>query len=426
MFDKELSLRIFSKLNVRYQKRLSNKKLAKIKECNDKFSKYVDNVDLNEIRKTSLSEDRLDKIKRRTRNNDLIASYYNRYAQEVGLDRYYKKANRVDSCCSLYDVDVYSLLKIKDVKRTNLCEDRFCDNCQANRAKNREDKFTPILDTLSLVYDLYHVVFTVPNVHGELLKNTLNRMFSKFTYLVRLLCCNVKIKGIDFSKYGFKGVIRALEITRNESDKKLHPHFHCILVCQKGLKLDKINKYHKNEYSFNNKDNGQKNKPKIYYFSDFEILLQKIWRLLIDGVQITKQNIDTLSIGYDVYLNNARGKYHQIFKYATKGLFKNSDSATNCYDEFVYLLEALEKRHIIQGYGIFHGFKLDVPEEFESDKVYENTICYLRGTEEPVRVYEYFENVLANVKKGYTYISRSSMKKIFDLDEEDETKNLVK
>ena len=155
MFDKELSLRIFSKLDNRYKKRLSNKKLAKIKEQNDKFNKYVDNVDLSEVRKTGLDKDRLDKIKRRTRNNELIASYYNRYAQDTGFDRYYRKADRVDSCCSLYDVDVYSLSKIKDVKRTNLCEDRFCDNCQANRAKNREDKFTPLLDKLSLVYDLY-------------------------------------------------------------------------------------------------------------------------------------------------------------------------------------------------------------------------------------------------------------------------------
>lgn len=426
MIHTESTKRIFNNLQIHYVKRLENKKRVKLKERADKFKNVVNDVDLNEVRKTALDEDRLSKIKRRTRNNDLIASYYNRYAEETGFYNYFQKAKRVDSCCSLFDVDTYRLLQIKDVKRTNLCEDRFCDNCQANRAKKREEKYTPYLETLSVVYDLYHVVFTIPNVHGELLKNSLNTMFRKFSYLVRLLCGNVKIRNFDFSRFGFKGAIRALEITRNKDDRKLHPHFHCIFVCEKGLKLDKINKFHKNEYSFNTKDNGQKNKPKIYYFSDFEILLQKIWRLLVDGFQITKENIDSLTLGYDVYMNNARGKYHQIFKYATKGLFKSSDNASESYDEFVYLLEALEKRRIIEGYGIFHGFKFDSPEEFDTDKEYERTICYLRGIEEPVRLYEYFETVLSNVKKGFKYISRSSMKKIFDLDEEDETENLVK
>ncbi len=63
------------------------------------------------------------------------------------------------------------------------------------------------------------------------------------------------------------------------------------------------------------------------YFSDFEILLQKVWRLRYEGIKLTQKNIEGIKEGCSVICDNAAGKYKEVFKYATKEIFKESEGA---------------------------------------------------------------------------------------------------
>ena len=115
-----------------------------------------------------------------------------------------------------------------------------------------------------------------------------------------------------FEKYGFFGAVRALEITREKARPDyFHPHFHCLFILKKGMKLDEGRK-HITSFSYDDEDYKRRHRKKVdgqvsRYFGDFEILLQKIWRLRIEGVKVNKKNIENLSEGYSVICNNAKG-----------------------------------------------------------------------------------------------------------------------
>lgn len=364
-------------------------------------------------------------IKARTKHNDIIGGWYDDLFAETGFYCYHRKAEALKSCCRLWDVDYYQLQGFKDIKRTNHCNDRFCDNCQSINARKREEKFTPFLDTFKRHFDIYHIVFTVTNVAGDRLNATVDRMFSEFGYIMRLFRGNAKIKGYDFLHYGFIGGVRALEITKNAADDTFHPHFHTLFLVKKGLNLDLTGKTHLNKYSY---DSVRKNAA-VYRFSDFEILLQKVWRLRFDGVKVTKSNIDALPLGYSVKCVKAKN-YHEIFKYATKGVFKDGDSAAHGYKDFRALQATLENRRIIQGYGCLNGFKFDDAEfdfdyietlsevvkciyadKIKADEEYKRVIEELRDLEpNPLLLFERLDDIYSNLDyENIKYISRTSI-----------------
>ena len=235
-------------------------------------------MDLAEIKSKLNAKEKFGKVTRRIKKNDTIADYYMQLYEETEDETLLRWADRIKSCCKLWDVDYYRFQGVKDIKRTNLCRSRFCDNCGNAQAIQRENKYAPFLDALARLYDIYHVVVTWPNAMPEELLPSVNNAYKQFAYLIRLFTGNTKIKGISFEGYGFLGAVRALEITKNKYDGTFHPHFHCLFILKKGLRLDQRRK-HVNSFSFSNPD-IKKSHKKDYgqpqrYFSDFEILLQK-------------------------------------------------------------------------------------------------------------------------------------------------------
>lgn len=381
-------------------------------------------MDFSTLREKLNSKGSFETIKRRTRRNDTLADWYNNLYEETGEERFDRKATALKSCCKIWDTEYYRLQGVKDIKRTNHCNDRFCENCQSLNAKQREDKFTPFLDTFKRHFDIYHIVFTVTNPTHDKLFDTVENMFKQFGYIIRLFRGNAKIKGYDFLRYGFVGAIRALEITKSKDGLTFHPHFHTLFLMKKGLKLDTDGKTHVNDYSFDNTRNGA-----IYKFSDFEILLQKIWRLRYDGIKVNAENIKLLPIGYSVKLNRPKN-YHEVFKYATKGIFKENASPVDGERDFRILQRTLDGRRIIQGYGALNGFKFDDSNEEDFDYIdtlskvigaiyddkekidteYENFISALKSVEDPVKLYEYFEDIFKEFdSKNIKYVSRASI-----------------
>lgn len=358
-----------------------------------------------DITERSIESEYFEELDKKTRFNDCIAAYYNALYEDTNEELYSNRAKSLNLCCKYWDLDYYRLQAVKDVQRVNLCKDKFCYNCQSLLALRRQAKYSPVLDSYRDTHDIWHIVFTVPNCTGERLRITLLQMYRKFGYMVRYLDGRKKIRGIDFKRYGYIGAVRALEVTQNREDKSFHPHFHCMAVLRKDLEFTKkyINSY---SYSYG---------EKVRYFVDLEILLQKIWYLLMNGQEVNAQAVADLKEGYSVTADCVRdGKYHEVFKYAIKGSFK--DGSIYDYETFKTLYYALHNRKVIQGYGVLHNFKEDEAGglfEDELAELYEKMITELQRWETPVKAVESLEQVIIESKRANVrYISKNNLRSV--------------
>ena len=385
-------------------------------------------MNLQDIKDKLNAREKFGRVARRIKKNDTVAEWYEMLYEDTGDETLPRIAQNMRDCCQYWDIDYYRFQGVKDVLRTNCCKNRFCDNCQNAMSIQRERKYAPFLDALARLYDIYHIVFTIPNPERDELRPAVNNMYKQIGYIIRLFTGNAKIKGYDFEQYGFLGAVRALEITKGSDGRTFHPHFHCLFVLRKGLKLDE-NRRIVNCYSFNNPDVKKSHKRKEYgkperYFSEFEILLQKVWRLRVDGVKVTRKSIDGIKEGYSVICDNCDGKYKEVFKYATKGIFKEGEeSAVNGYVDFVPLVYALYRRKLIQGYGLLNKYKfeLSIEQDARADAEYQDVVKKLRELETPERVFEYLTDINKELQsKNITYISRSTIGELMG-EEYDET-----
>ena len=381
-------------------------------------------MNLSDIKDKLNSREKFGKVSRRIRRNETIAGYYEQLYEETDDETLPRIARNMRDCCKLWDLDYYRFQGVKDVLRTNLCHNRFCDNCQNALSIQRERKYAPFLDALARHYDIYHIVFTWRNAYSYELRSSVDNAYKQFAYIIRLFTGNTKIKGISFEGYGFLGAVRALEITKNDKDGTFHPHFHCLFILRKGLKLDR-NRRHVNSYSFSNPDVKRTHRKREYgaperYFSDFEILLQKIWRLRLDGVKVTRDSISNLKEGYSVICDNAEGRYKEVFKYATKGIFKEGEeNAVRGYGDFVPLVHTLYRRKMIQGYGLLNKYKFEmtIEQDAKTDEAYQRIIDVLRELEKPERVFEYLGEIQKELEtNNVTYISRATVAELMSED----------
>ena len=389
-------------------------------------------------------------VSRKCRYNESMARFYERMADmeydklyplyERDYDRWYihqttdyKKMytylNRAKSVrvCMRYGwtSDFYRMNGVKVVRGVNRCRDRFCYNCQSMDALQRFHQYSPIIDRFSGEYDVYHVVFSQPNVPGFLLGHTLDLMQASFSRWVGFMSGKKKIRGLDLvGQYGFVGAVRALEVSQNDNDKNYHPHYHCMVVLKKGID---ITPKHRTMFS---KDRTHRREDRL--FSDFEVFLQRIWYLLMNGIRVTKKNLDALPQiggksypdGFSCYAENARGHYHEIFKYCTKGSYKNG-SILYDFECFRTLHDALFRRKVYQTYGCFYGIDMneirdtfDPGDEDSADVCFKEILARLDATEEPERVVEdLFEILRLKIPaegKGIRYISAQSIRYAYD------------
>lgn len=358
-------------------------------------------VDTEEVRKTS----------KKINANDLIAEYYEDYFKENGLTS--ERPSNVLNCFKSFDIDVYHKNKVKDIKRTNLCHDKFCINCQNMASQLRFIKYKPELDRLLKDYSIFHIVFTVPNCSDVMLSYTLQKMNDKFATLIRYFQCKKKIKGLDFSTFGYVGAVKSLEIVIHEKGflSEFHPHFHCLFVLDK--KFRDVGS-HVNTYSHSKseiKDDCHV-KNGVRFFSDFDIILQKIWYLLFNNIKVTKKAIDELELGYSVCAQRVITKYKDVFKYCMKGLFDPKTSRfMYSYKTFKTLYESIHRKKIIQGYGILNKFSFLTEEELEEHLSYYNeVITALRLEEDPELRHVKLKELVKDMENGeFKYISKKSV-----------------
>ena len=355
-----------------------------------------------DVKSIQIEKEHFSELRDKTSHNSEVAALYDRLLRETGDTAFFNRAASIRVCSQWWDTMYFRIQQVKDIQRVNLCKDKFCRNCQSMLAIKRQAKFSPILDELQPRYEICHVVFTVSNVFGDELLPTLDKMYKNFKHLTRFLSGNAHIRGIDFLPYGYAGGLRALEVTQNLYDKRFHPHFHVMLLLKKGIDFER--KFI-NSFSF---DEG----VLVRKFSEFEILLQKIWYLLMNGISVTKEKITQLKEGYSVTLDKAaKGEYHEVFKYACKGAFKEDGSLLD-EETFPMLFFALHSRRMIQGYGVLHNYKDDSLEILEEDLTqnYNSIVAKLKAFEEPIFHIESLEEILGD--KTCSYISKSNLKRL--------------
>lgn len=325
-------------------------------------------------------------IEKNRQYNARILEFYETMKQDVESEEQQQKIRNkiesIESCNSIFEIDFYKKQKIKDFKRTNLCKDKFCNNCKKVKQASRMAKFIPEIEKFK-DSGLYHLVLTSPNVPADELEKDIKRQLKAFPHLIEFFKGKKKIKGLDFEQYGYKGAIRSLEVTYKGNS--YHPHLHVLLVAEN---LDITEKTIVNSYSIDHFQGGRI----VRKFSDLEILIQKIWRLLLTGERVTKKNVESLDIGYSCMVDEfEENDYFELFKYMTK----NSSESFMTYENFKTLYRALHNVRQIQGYGCL--FRLnDKDIEDEVSELYDKIVENLKKIEDAELIYESPSNLLAD------------------------------
>ena len=406
-------------------------------------------------------------VARRLQHNEAISEYFELLYEETDNLRFLQLANDVYNCNRFWGFDRFDGHRVYDLTHVNLCHSRFCSNCQKMIQASRLYRFTPELDKALAVYDLYHITFTIPNVPGVKLRTYVRIMARAFKRLVLYLSGRKKIRNIDLARYGFYACLRNLEVTYNNRRNDYHPHYHCIFALSKGLDLPK---YVKNEYSYDYvRDLYSRRTQRVYKrsFSDFEILLQKLWRALIEQEEaktyktlmfesrlgpavkvpafdaldpdpgrksglkpkdapVTRQRLDDMDIGYSCIADKVEtdteagdAKYYEVFKYAFK--LTSDERALMSFQQFETLYFALKGVRTMQGYGAWYNLKCDDEIDDSVNEFYAVFRAYLMQSDDPVRVRLAPADVVKAMDTGdYAFVSRRAIqRKLNDLSEAD-------
>lgn len=151
-----------------------------------------------------------------------LAQSYKRLKNE----KYY---SRVKDCGTLLDWNSSHKLV-----NANFCKNRLCPTCNWRRSMKLGTNLGKVIDYLKKDYRFIFITLTVPNVKGDSLKETIDKMQKAFT--------NLPKNNINFRK-SIKGYFKALEVTYNHQTKTYHPHFHLMCAVSHDY-FDKTNKYY--------------------------------------------------------------------------------------------------------------------------------------------------------------------------------------
>lgn len=342
-----------------------------------------------------LSSGYMEKLSDNTRSNAMAVENYGKLVATavIGkvprhvIDSMRNRKKRLESCNQFWLTETYEESRVKRLMQTYLCHDRFCTNCNNIRRYVMQSRFLPIMEEHQ--DSLYHMVLTVPDCSGEELRDVVSRMGRCFKTLVNHLNGNQKIKGLDISQYSYQGCFRSLEVDYQGEDI-YHPHFHVAVVFENPAVVE--DKHISNQFSQNGK----------HLFSEFEVILQRLWWLMINRQKLTSEAIFSLDDETEIYSCSMQ-KFHpedypKLFGYLTKALANKH--STMSFQQFRTLYHALNGVRQIQGYGIFYRAAQQDAAYAEQD--YQALEDYLICGEEPVCSYEPLSRLADD--SGYTIL----------------------
>jgi len=352
----------------------------------------------------------LEEMQRRKFNyNRQYARWYLGMSEEYksSLVSYSKKlksrANRIGSCLNLWQWDIYYKNKVMDLQKVNRCRNnRFCPNCRKwDLAGAVHNLRKPLNELLMQGYYPYLVTLTVPNVPGEDLKRTIEKMNKAFKKLFGAYSYSLtgNTKGFEDRLMEFEGALKSLEITYNAKENTYHPHFHCMFFSQEY-----------DESLFNKDIVGEwSNKRQSYnFYSSIDIQIMKLWTMYYKEIRVSEDNYNNTQL-QDCYICDIRemdsAGIVEVLKYA----FKDTDIFD--YSVFKTLVMALDKKRIRQGYGLLYRLKLEDDVEGEVLSLED----YLDEEEDPEKLLTYEIKELITDYKDFRKISRRKADTELDL-----------
>lgn len=275
--------------------------------------------------------------KRKINYNSKYANWYIVMSNELMIpfqayaEMLERKSKRIRSCLNMWTWDVYKKNKLMDLQKVNRCmNNRFCPNCRkwdlAGAIHNLKKPFNKLLLE---GYNPYLVTLTVPNVTGNELRSTIEKLFKALNYSL-----NKTTKGFSDRLIEVDAALKVLEITYNSTTDTYHPHFHCLFFSQdydQSLFLKTI----PGEYS---------NKRQSYnFYSPMDMQIMKIWTLCYTGQRMTLNNYNNLQLE-DLYLCDIREMDSSGIVEVLKYTFKDTDIQS--YEVFKTIEMAIERKRI--------------------------------------------------------------------------------
>jgi len=196
------------------------------------------------------------------------------------------------------------LLQQGDEIRGSRCRKRWCQNCNRQMSAKLYADYEGHLTEMHKDTGLYFVTLTAPTCKERQLKATIDRRVKAFQRIKNNIRMRYKTKLNGFRK---------LEVTYNKDTDKYHPHFHFIVQGEREA-----------------------------------YLLLALWMQQFGEAYIKAQDVQKVDIS-----DTNKKALAEVFKYATKGVVKDSTEARAEY----IIQKAILGRKIYQTYGSLYNVK---------------------------------------------------------------------
>lgn len=166
-----------------------------------------------------------DKLTKRARAKYLSYNVARKLSMVEGSPLNKSYINTLFCCREIIETDTGEMV-------AKYCKNRWCLVCNRIRTAQLINQYLPTLEQWK---DKYFVTLTVPNVSGDQLTPTLERMQTEFRKTVDLYrqrskrAATIDPHGSGELIYDKLAGIRKLEITYNKSRNDFHPHYHLIV-----------------------------------------------------------------------------------------------------------------------------------------------------------------------------------------------------
>ena len=137
-----------------------------------------------------------------------------------------KVKERISVCGDFLQFLADEKIEYLRLENANFCNNRFCPQCSANKAREDAVQLAAMIDYLKqeYKYEFIFLTLTAPNIPAEMVDEELKTYAKAFEKLFR----TKKVKAIC------KGYVRKLEMTYSSKRDDFHPHYHILLAVNKS------------------------------------------------------------------------------------------------------------------------------------------------------------------------------------------------
>lgn len=136
-----------------------------------------------------------------------------------------KRGYRMAQCADTLVYNVCPDCGHIEIKRANLCRDRFCPTCNWRLSLQRYATMHKIIDAINLQHGQLHysfVTLTVRTCPAGKLADTMTRMSAAYNKMMH--------RKIYYTDKSIAGFAKSVEVTYNKDTRLFHPHYHIIFA----------------------------------------------------------------------------------------------------------------------------------------------------------------------------------------------------